>query len=240
MGKKFSYKKAGVDIDAATFALRAAKKSIKSTFNKNVKTDVGSFGGVYKITDKKYLVASTDGVGTKIKIAQKMKVHGSVGEDIVNHCVDDILVMGAKPLFFLDYIGIGKVSPVVIPGIINGLAKACRENNCVLIGGETAEMPDIYGKGEYDLAGTIVGEVEAGRVITGKRIKKGDVVLGLSSSGLHTNGYTLARKIIESKKIPYTKKVKGIGSLGNALLKPHKSYFKTVYPLIQKYFTGMH
>ena len=237
----FTYKKAGVNIDAAARSLKKAKKLIKATFNQNVVTDVGSFGGVYRISPVKNLVTSTDGVGTKLKIAQKINMHGGVGQDIVNHCVNDILVMGARPLIFLDYIGIGKVGPKVIGEIIKGLSKACRENSCVLIGGETAEMPDVYRQGEYDLVGTIVGDIENGRVITGKKIKKGDVVIGLASSGLHTNGYSLARKIFESKRIPYTKKIKPLKKkLGEVLLTPHKSYFRAVYPLIKKSYRDIH
>ncbi|MFP4467099.1 MAG: phosphoribosylformylglycinamidine cyclo-ligase [Candidatus Goldiibacteriota bacterium] len=241
MKKKYTYKSAGVDIDTAMKSLKMAKNNIKKTFDKNTVTDLGSFGGVYKITDKKFLVASTDGVGTKLKIAQKLKIHDTVGRDIVNHCVDDILVMGAKPLVFLDYIGIGKVTPEVIGGIIKGVTKACIENSTVLIGGETAEMPDVYAKGDYDLVGTIVGEAEKGKVITGKKIKAGDVVIGLGSTGLHTNGYTLARKVFEGNKISYTKYMKELKTtVGKALLKPHKSYLNSVYPLIKKEFSAVH
>ncbi|HDT15120.1 MAG TPA: phosphoribosylformylglycinamidine cyclo-ligase [Firmicutes bacterium] len=237
MKNKFSYKKAGVDIDAAAAALKKAKKDIKSTFNPNVMTDLGSFGGVYRISPDKMLVSSTDGVGTKIKIAQKLGLHTGVGMDIVNHCVNDILVMGARPLFFLDYIGIGKITGNIIPEIISGIARACRENNCVLIGGETAEMPDVYAAGEYDLVGTITGEINNNRVITGKKIRPGDTLLGLASAGLHTNGYTLARRVLESKKISYTKKIKGLKTTpGEAMLAPHKSYFNSVYPAIQKFY----
>lgn len=236
-----AYKKAGVDIDKKAEILQSVKKIIKSTYNKNTKTDFGTFGGVYQIARNKLLVASTDGVGTKLKIAQKMNYHRYVGEDIVNHCVNDILVMGAKPLFFLDYIGIGKVEPRVISEIIKSLAKGCRENDCVLIAGETAEMPDVYKKGEYDLVGTIIGEIEDGRIITGEKVKAGDIVIGLPSSGLHTNGYTLARKIFESKKISYNKYISELkGRLGEILLRPHKSYYKIVYPLLKKYFDDIH
>lgn len=239
--KKMTYKQAGVDIDAATRSLSLAKKFIKATFNKNVVTDFGSFGGVYKISEGKYIVSSTDGVGTKIKIAQKLGIHDTVGQDLVNHCVNDILVMGAKPLFFLDYIGLGKVDHRVVPQIIKGVSKSCEENGCVLIGGETAEMPDVYKKEEYDLVGTIIGELENGRVITGEKIKPGDVVLGLASTGLHTNGYTLARKIFEGNKISYTRYVKELKTTpAKALLKIHRAYYKSVYPMIQKYYKAVH
>jgi phosphoribosylformylglycinamidine cyclo-ligase len=188
MAKSDLYKRAGVDIDAAANALGRAKKFIKSTFNKNVATDIGSFGGVYKISKDKMLVASTDGVGTKLSIAQEMNVHDTVGQDIVNHCVNDILVMGAKPLFFLDYFGTGKLEGRILVDVIDGMSKACRENSCVLIGGETAEMPGTYKPGDYDLVGTIIGEINNNRIITGDKVKAGDVVLGLPSVGLHTNG----------------------------------------------------
>ena len=241
MKKKYTYKSAGVDIDTAMKSLALAKKNIKSTFDSKTVTDLGSFGGVYRVSKDMLLVASADGVGTKLKIAQKLGIHDTVGEDIVNHCVDDILVMGAKPLIFLDYIGIGKVTPEVIGGIIKGLTKACRENNTVLIGGETAEMPDVYAKEDYDIVGFIVGTAKPGRVITGRKIKEGDVVIGLPSTGLHTNGYTLARRIFEENKIPYTKYIKELKTtLGRALLAPHKSYFSSVYPVIQRHFEALH
>ena len=235
------YKKAGVDIDAKANILKKAKAFIKTTYNKNVKTDFGTFGGVYKITENKWLVSSVDGVGTKLKIAQKMNKHNTVGIDIVNHCVNDILVMGAKPLFFLDYIGIGKVNEKIICDIIKGLSFACKKSNCVLIAGETAEMPDVYKNEEYELVGTIIGEIENKRIITGEKVKEGDIVLGLASSGLHTNGYTLARKIFEENKIDYKNYINELkGIAGEILLKPHKSYFSSVYPAIQRYFNEIH
>ncbi|MCX8093852.1 MAG: phosphoribosylformylglycinamidine cyclo-ligase [Candidatus Goldbacteria bacterium] len=241
MAKSEMYKKAGVDIDAATFALKKAKKFIKSTFNKNVAVDIGSFGGVYKIAKDRYLVSSIDGVGTKLKIAHKLNIHTTVGQDIVNHCVNDILVMGARPLFFLDYFGTGKLNPKIFTDVLYGLSKACRENKCVLIGGETAEMPGVYKDDEYDLVGTIIGEIVNNKIITGERIKPGDIVLGLQSTGLHTNGYSLARKIFETAGISYNKYVKELKTtLGKALLKIHKSYFNSVYPAILRYFTFIH
>ncbi|MCE5299758.1 MAG: phosphoribosylformylglycinamidine cyclo-ligase [Spirochaetia bacterium] len=241
MAKSELYKKAGVDIDAAANALKQAKTFIKSTFNRNVATDIGSFGGVYKISKDKMMVASTDGVGTKLKIAQELDYHTSVGRDIVNHCTNDILVMGARPLFFLDYFGTGKLEGRVLVDVINGLSKACRENNCVLIGGETAEMPGIYKPGDYDLVGTIIGEINNNRIITGEKVKPGDVILGLGSVGLHTNGFSLARRVFESAKIPYTKKIGELKTtLGMALLKPHRSYLNSVFPAIGKYFKDIH
>ncbi|MEI7542073.1 MAG: phosphoribosylformylglycinamidine cyclo-ligase [bacterium] len=241
MAKSDLYKKAGVDIDAAANALKKAKAFIKSTFNKNVATDIGSFGGVYKISKDKMLVASADGVGTKLKIAQELNLHTTVGQDIVNHCTNDILVMGAKPLFFLDYFGTGKLEAKVLVDVIEGLSKACRENSCVLIGGETAEMPGIYKAGDYDLVGTIIGEINNNKIITGEKVKTGDVILGLGSVGLHTNGFSLARHIFETAKIPYTRKIKELKTtLGLALLKPHRSYLNSVFPTIEKYFTAIH
>lgn len=241
MAKSNLYKKAGVDIDAATNALSRAKKFIKSTFNKNVATDIGSFGGVYRISKDKMLVSSTDGVGTKLHIAQEMNIHDTVGQDIVNHCVNDILVMGAKPLFFLDYFGTGKLEGRVLVDVIDGMAKACRENSCVLIGGETAEMPGTYKPGDYDLVGTIIGEINNNRIITGDKVKAGDVVLGLPSVGLHTNGYSLARRIFKDNKVSFRKYFKELkGPLYKAMLKPHKSYLKSVYPLLEKHFSSVH
>ncbi len=237
MAKKFSYKQAGVNIDAAADALSAAKKHIKSTFNKRVVTDIGSYGGVYDMGNGKCTVASTDGVGTKLKIAQALDKHDTVGEDIVNHCVNDILVMGAKPLFFLDYFGCGKLEGRVLVDVIKGMSKACRENGTVLIGGETAEMPGVYKDGEYDLVGTIVGEVEKNKILTGDKIRPGDSVIGIGSYGLQTNGYSLARRVFENARIPYTKYVPELKTtLGLALLEPHRSFFKSVYPL---YKNGM-
>lgn len=241
MAKSELYKKAGIDIDAANFALKKVKKFIKSTFNKNVVVDIGSFGGVYKISKNKYIVSSTDGVGTKLKIAQEINIHTTVGQDIVNHCVNDILVMGAKPLFFLDYFGTGKLNTDIFADVIYGISKACRENQCVLIGGETAEMPGVYKNEDYDLVGTIIGEINNKKIITGERVKQGDIVIGLGSTGLHTNGYSLARKVFESAKISYNKYIKELKTtLGKALLAVHKSYFNSVYPAIQKYFSFIH
>jgi len=241
MARSDLYKKAGVDIDAAANALGRAKKFIKSTFNKNTETDIGAFGGVYRISKDRLLVASTDGVGTKLSVAREMGIHTTVGQDIVNHCANDILVMGAKPLFFLDYFGTGKLEGPVLVDVIEGLAKACRENKCVLIGGETAEMPGLYRDGDYDLVGTIIGEINNNRIITGDKIKTGDVVLGLASGGLHTNGFSLARRVFKSAKIPFSKYFKELnGPLYKALLRPHRSYLNSVFPAINRYFTFIH
>lgn len=234
------YKSAGVDIDAGNEAVRRIKKLVRSTYNQQVLGDLGSFGGLFSFPAAEYhqpvLVSSTDGVGTKLKVAFALNQYNTVGYDLVNHCVNDILVQGAKPLFFLDYIGAGSVNPAVIEEIVSGLARGCRENDCVLIGGETAEMPGIYTPGEFDLVGTIVGVAEQGKVITGATIKPGDLVLGLPSLGLHTNGYSLARKIcFELLGLKPTDTVSGLsGSIGEVLLAPHRSYYQEVYPLVSE------
>lgn len=234
------YKEAGVDIDAGNEAVKRIKTLVRGTYNQRVLGDLGGFGGLYSFPATEYrnpvLVSSTDGVGTKLKVAFALNQYHTVGYDLVNHCVNDILVQGAKPLFFLDYIGTGSVNPSTIESIVSGLAQGCRENGCVLIGGETAEMPGIYSDGEFDLVGTIVGVVEREKVITGSTIKPGDLVLGLPSFGLHTNGYSLARKIcFEVLGLKPTDTVAGLtGPIGEVLLVPHRSYFKEVYPLIEE------
>lgn len=232
------YKSAGVNIDAGIEAVKRIKKLVRGTYNQQVLGDLGSFGGLYSFPTSEYrepvLVSSTDGVGTKLKVAFALDRYDTVGYDLVNHCVNDILVQGAKPLFFLDYIGTGSVKPENIESIVSGLARGCRENGCVLIGGETAEMPGIYSKEEFDLVGTIVGVADRRQVITGSTIKPGDPVLGLPSLGLHTNGYSLARKIcFNDLGLKPTDTPPGLsGSIGEILLAPHRSYFKEVYPLI--------
>ena len=195
--KKSAYAQAGVDIDVMMDSLKRIKKNVKSTNTPGVVSEIGSFGGLFKSPGKDFLiVASADGVGTKLKVAHMAGKHNTVGQCLINHCTNDILVQGATPLFFLDYLGAAALEPKVFEDVVAGLAKACRENNCALLGGETAEMPGLYPKGEYDLVGTIVGQVEKKKVITGQSIRKGDVLIGLPSSGPHTNGYSLARKVI--------------------------------------------
>ncbi len=234
------YKGAGVNIDAGNEAVTRIKSLVRRTFNPRVLGDLGSFGGLYALPIHEFrepvLVSSADGVGTKLKVAFAMEKFDTIGYDLVNHCVNDILVQGARPLFFLDYIGTGVLKPPVIEAIVSGLTKGCLENQCVLIGGETAEMPGIYADGEFDLAGTIVGIVERDLLITGTSITPGDVVLGLASSGLHTNGYSLARKIcFEMVKYKPTDWVPALeNSIGMELLKPHRSYFNELYPLITR------
>ena len=230
-----TYKSAGVDIEAGDETVRRIKSFAKSTFNKNVISDIGLFGGFYELDLAEYkkpvLVSSVDGVGTKLKIAFALDKHNTVGQDLVNHCTNDIAVCGAKPLYFLDYLAFGKLNPDRAEKIIEGFSIACRENGCALIGGETAEMPGLYSPDEYDMSGTIVGVVEKDKVINGKDIAKGDVLLGFSSNGLHTNGYSLARKIL-LEKYKLTDKFEDVElPLGEELLKVHKSYLKLILQL---------
>lgn len=226
---KITYKNSGVNIDAQDEALKEVKKIAKRSFTKNVVSDIGLFGGLYSINKDKILVASADGVGTKIKIAIKAKKYNSVGEDLVNHCVNDILAQGAKPLFFFDYFATGKLVPKILIEVVKGLSKACQKNNCSLIGGETAEMPGIYQENDFDLAGFIVGIVKRKDILP-RSIKEGDVLIGLSSTGLHTNGYSLVRRLFfEKLKLNINDYVKEIGGkVSEVLLKPHRSYLKSV------------
>lgn len=230
------YKDAGVDIQAGEEVVRRIKSLIKQTYSPNVLSDIGLFAGFYDATFPEFrhpvLVASTDGVGTKLKIAFQMGVHNTIGHCLVNHCTNDILTTGAKPLFFLDYLGTGILEVNVAEQIISGFVDGCLENNCALIGGETAEMPSLYQNGEYDVSGTIIGIVEKERIITGAKIKEGDLLIGLPSNGLHTNGYSLARKVLFSKfKIDDYFETLGC-TLGEELLKIHKSYLKIITPLL--------
>ncbi len=235
MGAKASaYAAAGVDIDRKMAALRRAKRAIEATFTRGAVGRLGTFGGMFRSPGRDtLLVASTDGVGTKLKVAVMSGRHNTVGEDIVNHCVNDILVQGAEPLFFLDYIGASRLDPAVLAQLIEGLCRACRQNGCALIGGETAEMPGLYPEGEYDLVGTIVGAVRRRDVITGREIRAGDVLIGLPSSGLHTNGYTLARQIIfERARLTLDDLVPGDGrTVADALLAVHRSYLRPIRAL---------
>src|SRR5262249_2816917 len=195
--KPVRYRDAGVDIDEADRAVASIKKMARATFTRGVLADIGSFGAMYQLAGfkKPVLVSSADGVGTKLKVAFLTGKHDTVGEDLVNHCVNDIAVQGARPLFFLDYFAVGKLAAGVAASVVSGIARGCSRNGCALIGGETAEMPGMYGPGEYDLAGFIVGAAEKSELLTGKSIRAGDVLLALPSTGLHTNGYSLARKL---------------------------------------------
>jgi phosphoribosylformylglycinamidine cyclo-ligase len=229
---KLTYRDAGVDIDAQDEALRRIKSMLHSTRTPGVLADLGAFGGLFAPDlsgmTAPVLVASADGVGTKLKIAFTTGVHGTVGQDLVNHCVNDILVQGARPLFFLDYIATGRLEPGVLAAVVEGLARGCRENDCALLGGETAEMPGFYGEGEYDVAGFVVGLVDRGHVLDGSSIRPGDVLIGLPSTGLHTNGYSLARKIFfEIAELAVESRVEEIdATVGEELLKVHRSYLR--------------
>ena len=233
------YRDAGVDIDAASRAKARIKRLARQTFSARVLKDVGAFGGFFALQGlpkDAVLVASVDGVGTKLKIACALDRHSTVGADIVNHCVNDIAVHGATPLFFLDYLATGQMHPEVVAEIVGGLARACRAVGCALIGGETAEMPGFYPPNEYDLAGCIVGWVRRRRIVDGSRIRPDDVILGLASAGLHTNGYSLARKVLlEQEGMKLTEQVPELGrTLGDELLVPHRCYWPVVQPLLAR------
>ena len=227
---KKAYARAGVDVDLGNLVKKKIQARVKKTHGPEVLGKIGGFGGLFAPNfsgmREPVLVASVDGVGTKLKIAFALNRHDTVGADLVNHCVNDIAVLGARPLFFLDYIGAAKLEPRVFDQLLTGFTKACRAAGCALIGGETAQMPGMYRKGEYDLAGCIVGVVERTKMIDGRRIKPGDVILGLPSNGLHTNGYSLARKILfDTMRLKATSRVEGIkDSLGAELLRVHKNY----------------
>ena len=234
-----TYADAGVDINRANRTKQRIKYLAHKTFTRGVLSEIGGFGGLFSV-DKKYLdpvlVSSVDGVGTKLKVAFDMKMHHTIGADLVNHCVNDIAVQGAAPLFFMDYLATGRLEPEVAEKVVEGLAEACKHNGCALIGGETAEMPGFYAEGEYDLAGFIVGVVERDKIISGKSVEIGDILLGLPSNGLHTNGYSLARKLL-FEVAGYTldtfvSEIKN--KVGNELMRPHKSY----WPIIKKMIAG--
>ncbi|MDX9971745.1 MAG: phosphoribosylformylglycinamidine cyclo-ligase [FCB group bacterium] len=234
-----SYRDAGVNIDAWNQAFKSLGGIVKKTYDDNVLQDIGSFGAMYnfdmKNMEEPVLVSSVDGVGTKLKLAFMTGRHDTVGVDLVSHCVNDILVQGAKPLFFLDYFAVGKLDPEVVVQVITGLSNGCRYAGCALIGGETAELPDMYNEGEYDLAGTIVGVVDRKNIVDGSTIKEGDVIIGLASTGLHTNGYSLARKIVfEVAGLGVNDAIPEVGrTVGDALLEPHRSYARTMQILMK-------
>ena len=235
-----TYADAGVDIDAANRTKKRIKYLAHKTFTRGVLSEIGGFGGLFAVDKTKYadpvLVSSVDGVGTKLKIAFEMGLHSTVGADLVNHCVNDIAVQGASPLFFMDYLAAGKLESTVAEQVVEGIADACKHNGCALIGGETAEMPGFYPDGEYDLAGFIVGLVERDRIITGKDVRPGDVILGLASNGLHTNGYSLARKLLfevaHYSTEDYVNEIKN--KVGNELMRTHRSY----WPVLKKLIDG--
>ena len=236
-----NYAASGVDIAAADKAKEKIKTLAKATFNESVLSEIGAFGGFFRPElsgiKSPVFISSADGVGTKLKLAFISGRHNTVGEDLVNHCVNDILVHGARPLFFLDYIATGKLDPETVAEIVEGLARGCRNNGMALLGGETAEMPDFYSAGEYDLAGFIVGLVDQEKIVNGANITEGDVIIGLASNGLHTNGYSLARKVIfEVGGMKYSDNVESMGmTIGDALLMTHKSYLKAILPLMNDF-----
>ncbi len=230
-----SYRDAGVDIDAGDRAVGLIKEKVRSTFGPQVLAGIGGFGSLFEFGgyEQPVLVASADGVGTKLKIAIAMDRHDTIGVDLVNHCVNDILTCGADPLFFLDYVAMGKLAPEKVDQIVSGLADACRENGCALVGGETAEMPGIYSGDDYDLAGFIVGAVERDRIVDGSRIEVGDLIWGFPASGLHTNGYSLVRQVLKGHPLDrYWPELRR--TLGEELLEPHRCYLKTIRRLRAK------
>jgi len=236
--KSVTYADAGVDISSGDRAKERIKFLVQKTFNRNVLGGIGGFGALFRLDLQRWkspiLVSSTDGVGTKLKIAFEMGVHHTVGADLVNHCVNDIAVQGATPLFFLDYLASGRLDPEVTESVVTGMANACKANGCALIGGETAQMPGFYADGEYDLAGFIVGAVDREKMVTGEGIKAGDVLIGLPSTGLHTNGYSLARKLFFEvagyKTAQYVTAIKD--KAGAALMKTHRSYLHVIQKLV--------
>jgi phosphoribosylformylglycinamidine cyclo-ligase len=234
------YKSSGVDIDAGNEVVRRIKGLARSTFTPGVLSEIGSFGGLFRLEPGRFedpvLVASADGVGTKLKVAFLANRHDTVGEDLVNHCVNDILVQGARPLFFLDYLATGRLAPDVAEQIVAGIARGCRANGCALLGGETAEMPGFYAAGEYDLAGFIVGAVDRARVVNGSTLQAGDTLIGLPSAGLHTNGYSLARRIVfEELRLAVDSTLPGMGTtVADALLAVHRSYLRAIEPLLDE------
>ncbi len=241
MARPISYKDAGVNIDEADRAVADIRKMARGTFTKGVLTDIGSFGGCFALPTsprmrQPVLVSSVDGVGTKLKIAFATGRHDTIGEDLVNHCVNDIAVQGARPLFFLDYLAVGKLEANVAAQVVSGIARGCAANGCALIGGETAEMPGMYLDGEYDIAGTIVGIVEKSRMLTGAKVRDGDVLVALPSSGLHTNGYSLARKVLfDAGKLRLDSLLPETGKcLADELLQVHRSYLKPIQDLLGK------
>ena len=241
MIKPKAYAQAGVDIDLGNRVKATLPRLLSKTHRREVLGKIGGFGGLFALDLRRYrqpvLVSSVDGVGTKLQLAFAMDCHETIGQDLVNHCVNDIAVLGAEPLFFLDYIGTGKLDPQVFSGIIKGFANACSRNHCALIGGETAQMPGFYRSGEYDLSGTIVGVVERSKLLDGKNVRPGDAIIGLASSGLHTNGYSLARKIFfgKLKWKPHTYVPELCKRIGDELLKIHVSYWPIIHQVLKAF-----
>ena len=245
MTERLSYRDAGVDIDAAEESKERIKRIVESTYTSGTRGQFGGFGGMFRMpTDAKkpLLVSSADGVGTKIKIAIDAGRHDTIGHDLVNHCVNDILVQGALPLFFLDYVAFGVLEPAVVEAVVAGVAAGCRENGCALMGGETAEMPGLYTPPDYDLAGFIVGYVDEDRVLGADRVRDGDTLIGLASSGLHTNGYSLARRILADRlKLEVHDELPGTGkTVADVMLAIHRSYLSTLRPVLEKIHSVAH
>lgn len=240
MEKKLTYRDAGVDIDAGNLSVKLIKDSVKATYRPEVLGDLGGFGGLFAMSTKykePVLVSGTDGVGTKLRLAFILDKHDTIGQDAVAMCVNDILVQGAEPLFFLDYLAVGKLEPEQVADVVKGIANACKESGCALIGGETAEMAGFYAEGEYDIAGFAVGAVEKSKIITSEKVKAGDVILGLPSSGVHSNGYSLVRKIVfDVKGFKGDEYIDELGkTIGEELLTPTRLYPKSCLPLIEKF-----
>ena len=240
MEKKLTYRDAGVDIDAGNLSVKLIKDSVKATYRPEVLGDLGGFGGLFAMSTKykePVLVSGTDGVGTKLRLAFMLDKHDTIGQDAVAMCVNDILVQGAEPLFFLDYLAVGKLEPEQVADVVKGVANACKESGCALIGGETAEMAGFYAEGEYDIAGFAVGAVEKSKIITSEKVKAGDVILGLPSSGVHSNGYSLVRKIVfDVKGFKGDEYIEELGkTIGEELLTPTRLYPKSCLPLIEKF-----
>ncbi|MDD3115269.1 MAG: phosphoribosylformylglycinamidine cyclo-ligase [Anaerovibrio sp.] len=240
MEKKLTYRDAGVDIDAGNLSVKMIKDSVKATYRPEVLGDLGGFGGLFALNNKykePVLVSGTDGVGTKLRFAFMLDKHDTIGQDAVAMCVNDILVQGAEPLFFLDYLAVGKLEPEQVADVVKGVANACRESGCALIGGETAEMAGFYAEGEYDIAGFAVGAVEKSKIITSEKVQQGDVILGLPSSGVHSNGYSLVRKIVfDVKGFKGDEYIDELGrTIGEELLTPTRLYPKSCLPLIEKF-----
>ena len=233
-----TYKEAGVDVEAGDEAVDRIRPMVRETFTPGVLADIGAFGSFFELdlgdVEQPVLVSSIDGVGTKVKVAARAERYDTVGQDLVNHCVNDVAVCGARPLYFLDYVGTGTLDPGVAEDVVSGFATACKQNGCALVGGEMAEMPDVYGKGDFDLVGTIVGVVDKPKIVNGDAIEPGDVLLGLPSTGIHTNGYTLARTVLFDK-YDVDDQVDALGgeTIGEALLRVHRSYLESIQALVE-------
>jgi phosphoribosylformylglycinamidine cyclo-ligase len=233
-----TYKEAGVDVAAGEETVDRIRSSVQETFTPGVLADIGAFGSFFEPDlegmDEPVLVSSIDGVGTKLKVASRSERYDTVGQDLVNHCVNDVAVCGARPLYFLDYYGVGTLEPETAEAVVEGFATACDDNDCALVGGEIAEMPDVYGEGDFDLVGTVVGLVDKGEIVTGDEVRPGDVLLGLPSTGIHTNGYTLARSVLFDRyTVDDRPSELGGASVGEALLRVHRSYLRPIRTLVE-------